>query len=34
MVYDLHKEDLVTIPKDNAEILVNNKKIEIIEPTI
>jgi DNA replication initiation complex subunit (GINS family) len=34
VTYSLHKEDLVTIPKQNADILEKNNKVKLIEPKI
>ena len=34
VTYNLHKEDLVTVPKSIAEILTKNNKVKLIEPTI
>ncbi len=34
ITYELNKEDIVTIPKDIANILLKKDKIKIVEPTI
>jgi len=34
VTYNLHKEDIVTIPKSNAEILCKNNKARIVESNI
>ena len=34
VTYSLHKEDLVTIPKQNADILEKNNKVKLVEPKI
>jgi DNA replication initiation complex subunit (GINS family) len=34
VTYTLHKEDLATIPKTIAEILIRNNKVSIVEPSI
>ncbi len=34
ITYNLHKEDLATIPKKIAEILLRNNKVSIVEPSI
>jgi DNA replication initiation complex subunit (GINS family) len=34
VTYNLSKEDIITLPKANAEILTKNNKIKIVEPNI
>ena len=34
ITYNLHKEDLATIPKEIAQILQNNNKVRVVEPNL